>query len=401
MRLLDDWVNSYIEYTEHTEPPISYHTWMAISVIAGALQRKCVFKWGHSNIYPNQYIILVGPSGQSRKGEAITIARHFVDYLNLPIAATSLTRESLIKKMGTASSFPDANGQVKFQSPLTIISDELSVLLGQKEFKLLADLTDWWDSRDMWRYETKWSGNDEIKGVCVNMAAATAPDWLPSILPQEAVGGGFTSRCIFVVETYKGKIVPNPNLYGIDEGLRKRLEKDLEEIHQLTGEFLFDDEALENYITWYSNYEEAIKRGNPPIPDPKFAGYVSRRATHIKKLCMCLSASRGDDLIVNGEDFQRALILLTSTEKKMSRAFAGLGQARFSDISERILEYIHKRKTVLRSELLMAFRRDLDMYMLEQIERLLESMKQIEIILLQDSRDVRYVFVGEDKDKTG
>ncbi len=394
-RSLNDWVKSYIEFTKNTESPLSYHAWVAISTISGVLQRRCFFRWGHSYIYPNQYIILVGPSGQARKGEALTIGKGFSEYIGLTLSADSIIREALIRKMhDNITQYTASKKEIKFQCAISIISKELTVFLGQKDIKFLGDLTDWYDSDDEWTYETKHQGTDRIVGVCLNLLGATAPDWLPSILPTEAVGGGWTSRVIFVVEEKRGKIVENPSEFEIDVKLKKKLEHDLEDIFQMCGEFTFDAEALEMYIQWYRMYNKNWEQGRPPITDPKFDGYLSRRATHIKKVCMALSASRGNDLLITGEDFQRAVKLLEATEKKMPRAFAGLGRARFSDLTEAVLNYIMSRKTCRRSEILRKFYRDIDSWTLEQIERVLSQMKVIEITMIPKDADAAYTFTG-------
>ena len=394
-RMLSDWLAGYIEYTKNTEPPLSYHIWVGISTIAAALERKVYMKWGHSDIYPNQYIVLIGPSGQSRKGEAVNLARNFIDHIGVNVGAQSTTQEALISKLkDSTSTYQNAQGEPKFQSALTIISDELTVLLRQKDVQLLGYMTDWYDSRPEWTYETKHQGIDRVTGVCVNLLGATAPDWLPSILPTEAVGGGWTSRVIFVVENYKGKVISNPNLFGVDEKLKKKLEHDLEQIHILRGQYEFDEEALANYVNWYEAQERGIKKGIFPIPDPKFSGYISRRATHIKKVAMALSASRGDDLIITNEDLLRAQKILENAEKKMQRAFTGLGRARFADQTDAVLNYIMKKRTVRRSVLLREHYRDIDLWTLEQIEGVLEGMKIIKIFRIIEDNDVEYRYIG-------
>lgn len=395
-RLLPDWLDGYLEYTKETEPPLSYHIWTALSVISGALQRKVHFNWGHSKIYPNMYVILIGPSGQTRKGEALNIGRGFVDDLGIPTVSQSIIREALVRSIGNSlNSFSDPDtGKMEWHCSSMCISDELSVFLGQKHIKFLADLTDWYDSRDVWTYETKHQGTDRLMGVCLNLLGATAPDWLPSILPQEAVGGGWTSRTIFVVEEYKGKIIVNPNLVGIDEKLKESLTSDLEQIHLLMGEIKFSDSALDCYIKWYQKQEDGIKNGVFPVPDPRFAGYAARRATHVKKVCMALSASRGDDMTVTLEDFNRGIAILGAAEKKMSRAFGGLGRARFADITNAVLNYIMARKVVRRSEVLRRFMGDVDSWSLEQIEKVLGQMKVVTVTYTEDG-DAEYRFIGE------
>jgi len=394
-RSLDDWITGYLEFTENTEPPLSYHIWTALSIISSTLQRRCFFKWGHETIYSNQYIVLIGPSGMARKASAVGIGKIFLEHVGVKTASQSITREGLIRALKKShSNFEGADGKAKYQSTLTVVSDELAVFLGQKDIKFLADLTDWYDSHDKWEYKTKHeqagSDTDTIVGVCVNMLGATAPDWLSSMLPQEAVGGGFTSRIIFVVEQRKGKVILDPNDYPVNSELEKKLITDLQMIKQISGPFVFDKESLEIYKDWYKKQEEDIKNGIMPVKDPKFSGYISRRQTHIKKICMCLSVSKGNSRVVTADDINRGLKILEAAEKKMSLAFSTLGKARFAALTDEVLEYIKKRGKAKRSEILRVFRRDVDSWSLEQIEKVLERMKFIKIIIPESGDDLVY-----------
>jgi len=402
-RLLKDWLSSYLEFAENTEPPTSYHTWVGISVIASALERKVHMIWGHTKIYANQYIILVGPSGTARKGDAIGIGRPMMEHINIKIAAQRITPEKLISVMSESiTSFIDSNKDLVYQAPISIIAAELSVFVGQKNLKLLADLTDLYDSHKSWEYETKHGyqtnkgvkTKDTISGVCVNILGGTAPDWIPTILPQEAIGGGWTSRVIFVVEPGKGQVVADPNLTPPNGVLRKKLEKDLEQIHLLIGEYHFTSDALDNYVDWYEDQEAKLKKGIFPIQDARFGGYVARRATHIKKISMCLSASRSNDIEINLEDFLRAKNLLERTEKKMAKAFSGMGKSNIAEVTDKMLNIIMAKKEVKRSEILRLLYGDIDIWTLEQVEKVLAGMKVIDIRVLIEERDVLYKYTG-------
>jgi len=405
-RLLDDWLEAYLKFAENTEPPTSYHMWVGISVIASALQRKTHMIWGHSKIYPNQYIILVGPSGTARKGDAINIGRPMMEHVNLKIASQRITPEALIAAMSESiTSFTDSNKDLIFQAPISIIAGELSVFIGQKNLKLLADLTDLYDSHKSWEYETKHGyqtnkgikTKDTISGVCVNILGGTAPDWIPTILPQEAIGGGWTSRVIFVVEEGKGQIISNPNLIPPDEVLRKKLEKDLEQIHLIIGEYEFTKDALDSYIAWYEKQERNLKAGTFHIQDGRFGGYIARRATHVKKISMCLSASRSNEVNINLKDFERAKELLERTEKKMSKAFKGMGKSQIAEMTDKVLTVIMARKKIKRSEVLRYLYGDIDIWTLEQVERVLAGMKVIEIRVLNEESDALYTYTGAAK----
>lgn len=395
-REVSDWLSGYLQYTQNSEPPLSYHTWCGLSLISAALQRKVKLSWGFEMIYPNLFIVLVGPSGKTRKGIALGIAKSMLmNVSTVAIAAEATTREAVITAMKRAiGNYEDpSDGKIKFHCSLTAFSEELSVFLGQNDIKFLANLTDWYDSKDKWDYETIGRGKDSLQGLCFNLLGATAPDWLQSMLPQEAVGGGFTSRVIFVVEERKGKTVPKHILTTEERNLEGALTRDLDRINQLSGEFRFDAAGEKAYVEWYKEQDAMLAKGNSPIEDPRFAGYCERRTTHLRKVMMLMSASRGDDLILSQIDFDRSIKVLKSTELKMARTFGGLGQAKYSDVTEKVMNYIKALGTTTRSVLLAKFYRDVDPATLRIIEEVLTQMKVVKITLLEKG-DKMYEWIG-------
>jgi hypothetical protein len=394
-RLANDWLTTYLKYTEKSEPPLSYHTWTAISLIAGALQRRCRLVWGFEVLYPNLYVILVGPSGRARKGVALGIGKDLLAQVKINVTSENVTREALIKAMKTGVSSYMAGGMPKFHCSVTTFSEELSVFLGQNDIKFLASLTDWYDSKDSWSYETKSGGKDHLQGVCVNLLGATAPDWLQSMLPQEAVGGGFTSRVIFVVEDKKGKSLPKPEHGDEERTLKKALLSDLEQLTLLTGDFHFDTAGEAAYTNWYMEHERAMEANKPPVDDPRFAGYCERRATHLRKLSMVISASRGDDLTITQTDFDRANKILTAAERRMNKTFGGLGSAQYGQMTEKVKDYMQKVGTTTRSQLMRMFYRDVDSTSLKIIEEVLVQMRVIKITNNLSSNEIIYTWLGE------
>lgn len=392
-RELDDWLTSYLEYTDRSEPPTSYHTWTGLALISSALQRKVYLRWGYETIYPNLYVVLVGPSGRTRKGTALNIGKDIIQGMGIKTIAEAITREALIKDIAQSlQSFNDpSTGSMSWHCSVTVISDELSVFLGQNDVQFLSHLTDWYDSRTSWTYRTKGSGTDEIQGICMVLLGATAPDWIPSMLPMEAIGGGFTSRVIFVVEEKKRRSDPNQSMTEEEVELRKKLIKDLERIHNMKGHFEFSPEAKTFYEEWYIDYENKLDSGRAPISDPRFSGYLSRRATHLRKLAMCISASHTDKRIITKDDIERALRLLRTAEAQMPRAFGGVGTARYSEITDKVLQYIRTARTVSRSSLMRRFQHDLDLEVLSIVEGVLQGMKVLRITRGKD--DVTYHYV--------
>lgn len=401
-RELSGWLNNYLQYTDNSESPISYHTWCGLSVIAGALQRRVYLRWGLGRvIYPNLYTVLIGPSGRTRKGVAIGIAKDFLK--NIPgITVTpesSSGRQAMILAMKRAlTNFQDpSDGKIKFHCSVTAFSEELSVFLGQGDIAYLSNLTDWYDSKDDWEYETVGRGKDSLQGLCLNMLGGTAPDWIQSMIPQEALGGGFTSRIIFIVEEAKRKIVPEYFQTPEEVELGHKLTRDLERISQLAGEVKFTDAAKQLYIDWYIEQDTALSAGKPAITDPRFAGYCERRATHLQKLMIICSAGRGDDLLIHPEDFHAAMSLLTSAEETMPKTFGGLGKARLSDETDIILNYIKKVGITTRKALMQKFYRDVDPQTLGNIEATMQHLGVVKIRLLPEQADKMYTWVGDEK----
>lgn len=399
VRAAGDWLSSYLEYTDNTEPPTSYHVWSGISTIAGVLQRKVWMEWGHECIYPNMYIVLIGPSGRCRKGTAMNISKHLLKQIKeITVSSESITREALIRVMKNASSTmtdPQNPSISKLHCSITVFSEELSVFLGQNDLRFLSTLTDWYDSRDRWSYETKGTGKDSIEGVCVNLLGGTAPDWLQSILPEEAIGGGFTSRIIFIVEERKRKTIANPILTPKEDRIRGSLIRDLEQIMLLKGKMIFTPQAQEMYENWYEEQDINTGRGVLPINDPRFAGYCERRPTHIKKLSMIISASRGNDMVITEDDFDRAQDILLGAEKKMMLAFGGLGASKYGQITEKILRFISGRGKIKRSQLMILFYRDVDPETLLIVETTLQQMKVLKVTLIPQESDAVYEYIGK------
>lgn len=399
-RELDNWLDSYLKYTDNTESPVSYHTWCGLSVIAGALQRRVYLQWGLAEtIYPNLYVVLIGPSGRTRKGTAIGIAKSMLKATPgiTVVPESSSGRQAMILAMKRASkNFEDPiDGKIKFHCSVTAFSEELSVFLGQGDIAYLSNLTDWYDSKDDWEYETVGRGKDSLQGLCLNLCGGTAPDWIQSMIPQEALGGGFTSRVIFIVEEKKRKIVPE---YVVDDATRElgeKLQRDLERIANLAGEMRFDEEGKQAYVDWYIDQDTKLSAGQPAIPDTRFAGYCERRATHLRKLMLVCSASRGDDLRLTKADFLKAKGLLEAAEVKMGRTFGGLGKARNSAETDTVMDFIREMGTTTRQMLLKKFYRDIDPMTLSTVETTLEQAGKIKIKLLVQQRDKMYTWIGD------
>lgn len=399
-RELTNWLDAYLEYTEETESPISYHTWCGLATVAGALQRKVYLRWGIGQvIYPNLYVVLIGPSGKTRKGVALGIAKDILKQ----VPGVTITPESssgkqstiLVMKRAGLDFVDPTDGKTKRHCSVTAFSEELSVFLGQGDISYLSALTDWYDSKDDWEYETVGRGKDSIKGICLNLVGGTAPDWIQSMIPHEAVGGGFTSRVIFIVEEQKRKLVPEHTMTVREIELQEMLLRDLERINKLVGQMEMNPGAKQLYVDWYIEQNMLAQAGKPAVDDPRFAGYNERRATHLRKLLMVCSAARGDDLWITEDDFNRAVKLLNGAEVNMHKTFGGFGKSRNSDATETVKDWIEKVQITTRKQVLQRFYRDVDAQTMNVVEETLRQMGCIKIRPTKDMQDKIYTWCKE------
>jgi hypothetical protein len=341
------------------------------------MKRKCILNWGTLTLYPNMYVVLVGPSGKCRKGTAMSPGMKFLRELGIKVAAESITREALIRelKQSNDTQVDITSGDMFLHASLTIYSQELTVFLGYNNLALMADLTDWYDCRDTWTYRTKNMGTDEIIGVWVNLFGATTPELLQTTLPRDAIGGGLTSRMIFVFEHKKGMIVPTPFLSKEEREMERLLIQDLERIAMLSGEFQVNEEFIERYVQWYTDYSN----GPAPFDDYRFSGYFERRPTHLLKLCMIMSASRSSSKLMDIVDFERALSVLEMTEKNMPYTFSGVGRANYSETMERVMSILSAAKVLEFGDLLRKVYQDIDKFTLEKMVESLSTMGYINV----------------------
>jgi len=335
------------------------------------------------------YVVLVGPSGKCRKGTAMNQGMFFLREMGIKLAAESITREALIRelKQSNDTQVNVTTGDMFLHASLTIYSQELTVFLGYNNQALMADLTDWYDCRDTWTYRTKNMGTDEITGVWVNLIGATTPDLLQTTLPRDAIGGGLTSRMIFVFEQKKWRTVATPFLSKEERELRTLLVKDLERISMMAGEFKVTEGFIDRYVPWYMAYSE----GPPPFDDYRFSGYFERRPTHLLKLCMICCASRTDKMEMTEADFDNALRILELTEQKMPYTFSGVGKSTTADVMQRVIGVLKVKKIMTFSALMSQFYQDVDKLMLEKLIDTLILMKQVDVTYEGKERIVKYI----------
>jgi len=262
-----------------------------------------------------------------------------------------VTWQALVGAFSEATEGFELDGSFHTMSALTIESSEFGNLLNPLDKEMVDLLVNLWDSKTgAFEKRTKMSGNDTIINPWINIVACTTPSWIASNFPEYMIGGGFTSRCLFIYASEKAKYVAYPGLETPKtlNGTRVQLVQDLEHIAMnLVGEYVLHPEA----VTWGRSWYEAHYKMKPEgLDDDRFGGYIARKQTHVHKLAMVLAASARDQLVITKDDLITANAMVTDLEEDMPNVFSRIGRTNISMQAERLLSFVRRRQSVTYQE---------------------------------------------------
>jgi len=386
-----DWLTSYMAYTNNSEPADLYRLWSGISAIAACLQRKCFLPW-HTDVYPNMYIVLVGQPACRKSTAFKPIQLLLRDLPGVVLAAQSTTREALIRRMTecTASIILE-DGTTLNSSSITLHSSEFNVFLGHNNPTMLSFLTDIFDCEDPWTYDTKNKGTDIVAGVWFNLIGAITPRSLQQALPHDTgIEGGLSSRIIFIYAD-RGKVLSFPSKFDVTTGIGKRLKDDLEQICMLKGRFSVTEGWRIMWDLWYQQNGKDCA-----LPYDLFGGYIQRRAVHILKLSMIISASEGNSLIIDNTHLARAIVYLKEAEQVMLQAFVQYGRTDLNVITGRVMLFISATKEVAYHTIMTQFMRDMNVDELNVVLRTVRASGRYNVKVV----DNESIWYEVDREKT-
>ncbi len=342
MRHFSNWIEGYLEHTQATEAPAVMHFWTAISTISGALRRRVWFDQAHFKWYPNLYIILVAPPGVVAKTTTAGIGMSMLREIpGINFGPEVVTWQSLVQSFSESAEEFSYNNGLYLQSALTIESGEFGNLLDPQDTQMVDMLTNLWDNKPFTK-QTKKDGSQEVKNPSLNLIACTTPSWLGANIPDYMIGGGFTSRCLFIYTETKAQYIAypwrhvKPNFYEN----RSKLVIDLAHIASLAGPYKLTNDAIEWGEAWYERFLKTEARKLDPLT---LSGYINRKQAMVHKVAMCLSASQRDELILDTPALTAAERYITELEANMPRVFAKIGQTALAQEATKILTILASR----------------------------------------------------------
>ena len=334
-RLLDNWIETYLAYNAHTEPPEIFHKWCALLALSFALNRKCFINRGHYTTYPNFYIVLMGDPA-SRKSTAAKIVIRLMKQAQLgPIYEGDATKRAL-------SIYFNKVREESGASQAFIFSTDLVTLLGPDSYAsgLAGLLTVLYDCDEEKEYRTATQGTDRFEKAFVNLLGTT-PGWSGG-MHKSMIEGGLFSRITFVVHEGESTRIMWPKRRapeGWDKEkreLERHLIIDLMQVATLEGEFEPTEEVIDYLDDWYKN-----KYSDKEV-DTRIQAYYERKAENVLRVAMCLSASKKSNKLIELEDAKQAIDMLEEIEALIGTAYVGAAFGDYAQHNDRVLGFIRK-----------------------------------------------------------
>jgi hypothetical protein len=255
---------------------------------------------------------------------------------------------------------------------------------------MISLLTNLYDGRDF-DYMTRGRGQEFISNPCLSLLGASTVQWIKEAIPQVAIGGGFTSRVIFVFQDTFEKLIPWPALSPENIKRFELLAQDLNQVSKMHGTMVMTEDAKrmynKEYVDFYTN--------SPLFDTANLAGYAGRRHTNLLKVCMAVSASSSDDRIIGLNHVSLALELLSRVERDMPRVLQAISNEFFGDVCEECLTILMNRGTIVRSDLLKLMRHKLSS---RQLDVVLEQFVEEQILEVGNRSGMPiYKYIGDKK----
>jgi len=324
------WIQGFLDYASYGESPMHFYYWVAVSTIAGALRRhvwvqQILFQW-----FPNFYIVLVAPPGIAAKSTTTSIGMSLLrEVPGVKFGPDAVTWPALSKSLSESTELVDmGNGDFLPMSAVTIESSEFGVFLNTNDRQMLDVLVTLWDGKQLHK-ATKSQGEELVQNPFINMIACTTPTWIEGNFPEYMIGGGFTSRCVFVYADKKRQLVPylEDVIPPGHEDRRRKLIADLERIALLRGQYTLTREAKQ---LGTELYERLNSKRPAEMDNERFGGYWVRKQTSLHKLAMVLSAAEGDSMLIQPNHLEEADTMLTALEVEMAMVFDKIGRTESS-----------------------------------------------------------------------
>lgn len=323
--LWTDFISDFVELAEGIEGPPQFKLWSAISLVAGALERRV---WTRTKFvtYPSLFVLLVAPPGVGKF--IIQRVREFWQAVKVPgtsdrafkVAPNSMSKASLIDTLALAKrvKIPPQGDAVTYHT-LLVAAEEFGVLLPEYDNAYITTLCSIWSTPGE-HHEVRRHGPAKevfIENPQLNIIGGYQPALMGSTFPEEAWSSGLGRRLIMIYASER----PYQHLFyeapGREE-LEQKIVHRLGQMSQIYGPLQWTEESAAAIADFHFRQADTAPKHS------KLLGYCNTRVEFVLKLIAVSTIARTGGLIIELEDVTRAIGWLLQAEKLMPDIFRAM-----------------------------------------------------------------------------
>jgi hypothetical protein len=231
---------------------------------------------------------------------------------------------------------------------LVVVADEFSAFMHEYDSALVSSLVEFYDVNPYSEGRRVGTIRIKIARPQLNILTGSTPSNLIHTLKDYVWEQGLMSRVIMIfaddrplIDVFHTPPTPKP----------ADLIHDIKIINTLMGEFQYTDDFAKAMHNW-----KLLKL--TPVPDhPKLVHYCTRRWAHLLKLTMIACIDRSNDLLLEVQDFNRAMAWLLEAESYMSRIFQAGAIAPDSRVMDEVVHFIKQHPGAVPEHMVINFMR--------------------------------------------
>lgn len=324
----------YLRYASLGEGHVGFHFWSAVAILAAAMRRNFYLdRGGHSYLYPNLYLLLVGSTG-SGKGTAATRALDILRRMNqwvtptdsrpdAPVATfisgdeltvSSIVHELLQARQRTPYQSP-MHPELNTESCAIFPSEEATTLFGRDAYKpdqMIGFLTKAFDGS--FYKSTRAHGSERVENLALTCLFLSTMEWLRKTMTEHVFRGGFMGARILPIPKEKSRLRSyhvEPTLDPIERDRLARLMAESFPMRQGV-EIQLDRSADALLKEWYNSFSRDRRE-----EESRIKGYLERRDIHLLKLAMVLTVAYGREPFITVATLGEAIRILGHEEPAM------------------------------------------------------------------------------------
>lgn len=347
-RILDDIVETYMDWTSGTESPENYHLWTILGVLGAVCGQNYMQGDIHFTLANNLYFILFAKQGKTRKSTAIEIGLDLLEEVEqVKVSPSSISKEAMHAQMA------DCLNEHK-ESNYIIYAKELSSVIKTSGIDTANFLIALYDQSKRFENATIGRGSELILKPHISFMSATTPNFI-----RNGFGGldmrenGLMSRTAIIY----AEEPRNPDAFGVgmDKTVMRHLIHDLKVIAMDSPrrKLYFDEEAKEAYRKYY------IKIHTEEASNPVEEAFLARKELHVLKIACLLTVAKkpSDDeddntgLEIRTVELDMAIEIVEKVQHDLVHIHQLLGTDPLLHIKLTMRDAIRKRRRISTQEL--------------------------------------------------